>query len=593
MEEFTSQTGGRYTYVDDFINLQELALVFGEVFTDCDNFIVSGCEVSGNAISAGIVYLNGKLRVVEATPTIIGGWPQYIYEVNEIKNVPYASGTEKVGRKKWGAKVGKTVPTAKTPLTDAAPKVIQINATGGLRMKDAWFGKYALLLNPAALEQSVQGTVNLQKLNVTGDIKSTSRYKITSAGREGSIYINGDNLVFDWILPTSQHVQMMFDGDSGATRFVINNKLIATVAENNIVFTKPLFVPEINVGNLKAIDSSISNTSTADDEGMLNINMFGYSGSDAYFRTTKIGDGKGLSLLTISGKEHTLRADGQVIISACVDSPLIIRAQFAKENNAIIQFIEWQDLQKQTMASFGYTSDTDTNFVLTNDIGNVMIKGSGCVDISPAIKENGVLLSEKYVLVSNLSSLLNQKIDIKDVYTKSESYNTDECNQIFAKQANGFSQFITDKNTAETLCKQIGALREVDLNNYVKKNMYLQDMADTQSAKQQIRENIGAAAILTDTGWVRCGTLDMYARQIGHIVCIQGYIHAIERGTIFTLPNNISSPSGPVAYTAPVAHPNFFQKGWGCVIEPSSRECVVVEGSWDTGVVPVSIIYMI
>lgn len=47
MKEFSAQTGGRYTYADDLENLQELALAFAELFDDCDNFIVSGCEVTG------------------------------------------------------------------------------------------------------------------------------------------------------------------------------------------------------------------------------------------------------------------------------------------------------------------------------------------------------------------------------------------------------------------------------------------------------------------------------------------------------------------------------------------------------------------
>ena len=73
MKEFNAQTGGRYTYVDDIINLQELALAFASLFTDCDNFIVSGCEVTGSTISAGFVYLNGTLRKFSGASGI-GTW---------------------------------------------------------------------------------------------------------------------------------------------------------------------------------------------------------------------------------------------------------------------------------------------------------------------------------------------------------------------------------------------------------------------------------------------------------------------------------------------------------------------------------------
>ncbi|MBR4405204.1 MAG: hypothetical protein IKT30_02395 [Bacteroidaceae bacterium] len=62
MKEFSAQTGGRYTYVDDIVNLQELSLAFASIFNNCDNFIISGCEISGTSISEGYVYINGKIR---------------------------------------------------------------------------------------------------------------------------------------------------------------------------------------------------------------------------------------------------------------------------------------------------------------------------------------------------------------------------------------------------------------------------------------------------------------------------------------------------------------------------------------------------
>ena len=86
MKEFSAQTGGRYTYADDLENLQDLALAFAQIFDDCDNFIISGCEVSSGSVSAGYVFLNGKLRYF---PGAIGitSWPQYIYELNSTESV--------------------------------------------------------------------------------------------------------------------------------------------------------------------------------------------------------------------------------------------------------------------------------------------------------------------------------------------------------------------------------------------------------------------------------------------------------------------------------------------------------------------------
>ena len=101
MKEFSAQTGGRYTYVDDILNLQDLALAFSGIFDGCDNFIVSGCEVSGTTIKPGLVYINSKLRRFTGASNITT-WPQYIYEKNSIENVAYANGADKVGRNVFG-----------------------------------------------------------------------------------------------------------------------------------------------------------------------------------------------------------------------------------------------------------------------------------------------------------------------------------------------------------------------------------------------------------------------------------------------------------------------------------------------------------
>ena len=136
MKEFSAQTGGRYTYVDDIVNLQELSLAFGELFTECDNFIVSGCAITGTTIAPGFVYLNGKLRRFNGA-TGITKWPQYIYEQNSTESVAYASGADKVGRTVYGCSIGQSVPTSLDPVTQKTPVALTINQSGGEKMQDA------------------------------------------------------------------------------------------------------------------------------------------------------------------------------------------------------------------------------------------------------------------------------------------------------------------------------------------------------------------------------------------------------------------------------------------------------------------------
>ena len=72
MKEYQSRTGGRPLYSSDIKNLQELALSFVELFKDCNiGFVLSGCTItkggSAYTLSEGYVYLDGKIRHVEAS----------------------------------------------------------------------------------------------------------------------------------------------------------------------------------------------------------------------------------------------------------------------------------------------------------------------------------------------------------------------------------------------------------------------------------------------------------------------------------------------------------------------------------------------
>ena len=70
MKEYIAETGGRYTYSDDILNLQELALSMSAVFDGCSDFIISGCEIEGPRVSPGYVWLGGKVRRFDAAPML-------------------------------------------------------------------------------------------------------------------------------------------------------------------------------------------------------------------------------------------------------------------------------------------------------------------------------------------------------------------------------------------------------------------------------------------------------------------------------------------------------------------------------------------
>ena len=89
MKEYIAETGGRYTYSDDILNLQELALSMSAVFDGCSDFIISGCEIEGPRVSPGYVWLGGKVRRFDGCADAV--YPYYIYEINRHESVIYAS----------------------------------------------------------------------------------------------------------------------------------------------------------------------------------------------------------------------------------------------------------------------------------------------------------------------------------------------------------------------------------------------------------------------------------------------------------------------------------------------------------------------
>ncbi len=587
MKEFSSQTGGRFTYVDDVMNLQELALAFSAIFDGCDNFIVSGCEVTNNTISSGIVFLNGKLRVFNgASDTNV--WPQYIYEVNVTENTPYQSGVEKVGRNVWGCAIGSVVPTTLTPLTNKIPQSIQITANGGLRLKDAWIGKYAVLLDAAVSSQKINGTLVADMLSAT-QITARSRMNVATDGGNAQLYYDGTNMVLESLVDNG-NTKYRFVASNGAGGFQLykNTILIATFTDTGITFAKSVTGPQATFGSIRILGTQILNSSTSTDEGEISINVLGLNGGNTYYRNTHIGNGKGNKLISVIGRTANIFMYGALTLDASAENAITFVSNKAKTDVSLKKLLLWQDSAKATMAQLGFTDLASQVFTLSNSVGSIKIQGLEFVDIAPAIKENGVLLSERYVLKTTFTTELNKKMDKTSVFTQ------EEANRKFATLSGGLIQFVNDAKTKTVLCGEIGALTASDLKGYPTLKNCLSDMATTDALKKQIRDNIGAAGVgdfqskLSDTGWVNISG-NLYARQIGNMVAIQGTLTTMHSGTAFTLPNNITAPKYAVGYDAPMSDGCY----WSCKIDGDKKACTVTRCNHHGTTVPICITYMI
>lgn len=589
MIEFSAQTGGRYTYVDDIVNLQELALAFSSIFAACDNFIVSGCEVNGTSISAGYVYLNGKLRYFSGA-TGISKWPQYIYESNRVESVAYVSGSDKVGRNVYGCSISASTPTITDSLTGNVPQYIQVQKVGGRTLNDAFFGKYALLLNSSVGAQTIGDAVTFANmvrvqgaLNMSGDAAFIKGEAVCRMFYEGNVFHIqsriGTGMIYDFAFDQNRGYVFSIDGTS-----------IVSISQKGISFAQPLTVGKSIIGSITYNADQIYNSGTGSDSGTLYLNYKGYNDGNAYYRNTVIGNGKGVAIISINGKNSTVNLAGTLIAESALQTGIILKHNTLQQGNtSLVKVISWLDASDSQMAYMGFSSTADNIFHIHNRIANVCINGLSAVNLLPAIMENGVLLTDKYVQKLDLATQMKGKADISAVYSKTDAESK------FADKTAGLSQFITGSNTKETLRSQIGAIAIGALDDVPRTSKYLADMAKTEADKKKICENIGAArsgdfqSQIPDTGWIAISGTSLYARQIGDQVCIQGKATTVHTGDVmFRLPNQISAPRYDVAFRASLD----CNCDWGCKIAGGSKDCTVIYCNHHGKTISLSLSYM-
>lgn len=570
MKEFNSQTGGRYTYIDDIINLQELALAFGSIFDACDNFIVSGCEVVSGASTEGIVWLNGKLRRVPATQGVT--LPLYINESNKSEFVPYASGDQKVGRTSYGCTVSQAPPSAVDEVSGKTQASITIDSAGkAMRLNDAFFGKYALLKDPSLPYQTVKGQVNFTGTVMAKQMVS-DRVNISGTGVTGSILYNDKNLVIQTQSSASSGriCELTVSPDSG-WGFRVNGSTVLRLTQSECVSSVPFQASQIRSGSLVINGTNIYNTTNATDLGEININMIGYNGGVAKRRTVKIGDGAGSTMIEARGTTGQVYITAQLFASSPNETGLILTSSYLRTSSSFAKSMMWSDTSGVECARIGFSAGANSVFAINNKLGDVNVKGVSAVNIGPVIKENGVKLSDKYVLKDDFDTITGTMADASKVYSMTSA------DSKFASKANGLSQFVTSTNTKAVLCGHIGAATIAAVDKCVSKEALLSDMATSDELKKQIRQNIGAAGVddvpakPLDSGWVEVDSSGLFARAIGSVVCVQGRVKTHHTGVVFRLPNSIPAPMHDVTFSTVINS----DEHWSCCIPAGTKNCIV------------------
>lgn len=592
MKEFTSQTGGRYTYIDDIINLQELSLAFTSIFDGCENFIISGCRVSGNTISAGYVYINSKIRYCAGTSNA-SKWPMYIYESNYSEKVPYADSSDKMGRNIYGCAVASTVPTTNDALTGALPQSLSIAADGSaIRLQDAFLGKYGLLLTPSKTSQTINKNVIFNGLvtAINGLVVKDSINLIKGSAQTTISYDTSGALTIQSVINGNKTHKMVITED-GEFQFYANNVLLGIINSQGASLKVAIAADMIKGGNLTMTSNHFYNNGYASDEAAVNINMLGYNGGVNYYRNTFIGDGKGHVLVSVSGKDKNIILNGSVRISYAASSLTFAHPTLSRTDKSLMNYCQWIDKNGDEMAVMGYASQNDLDWHIKTKTGNIRLDNS--VYINGSLYVNDINIMSHFVDINSFDTALNKKANTNDVYTKNDADN------LFIKCTDSITVFVTQAgggtNGQAAVCRTIGACSTADFADATLKSKGFQDIVSyglpgtedpsyaskLEERKRALCTSIGAAyaqdvqGAPKDTGWIaisvkNCGiTTKIYVRQIGNMVSIQGQLHTHHSGTIFTLPNTVDPPKYEIGYS------HNRSGNWHCVIKGGSRDCIV------------------
>jgi hypothetical protein len=412
MKEYIAETGGRYTYSDDILNLQELALSMSVLFEGCSHFIISGCEISGNEISPGYVWINGKVRRFDGCRDAV--FPYYIYEKNSYDTVVYASEVNKRGRGNYLCLGGSAVPTTPDAVTGLVPGFIELKPDYAPRLIDRFFGKYALLLDTPFAKQTVKkelvltgkfsGEKEIESKTAVSVVNSANGYCLKNTVRENGdvsigVYLNG-LLVNEIVIKT--------DGSFG---FMKQGKEIASVNESGIAATH-FSAATSKTGSILIYGSHLINLEDASDEGAININSCGFQKSGAKFRNFNVYNGKtaSISLFSVEGKTETVHVNASFIVNNTGNGFILKNKTYPKTDKRLINTFSWADSAGETVAFMGYDTADSFDFTLKNSLGNITIHPNGFLNIAGELKINGTDIDSIYVSQTAFNTELGKKV---------------------------------------------------------------------------------------------------------------------------------------------------------------------------------------
>lgn len=411
MKEYIAETGGRYTYSDDLLNLQELALSLTSIFSECPAFIVSGCETEGNGITPGYVWLGGKIRYFEGIQSTV--FPYYIYETNTNESVVYANEVNKRGRCCYLCSGGTSVPEVADPVTGRLPQYLEMGRDYAPRLTDKFFGRYALLLDSPASRQKVKKDVTFAgEITVEKALKSDKELAVQDGnGRNlrGRVKENGESSLGTYLndLLTAE-ITLNTDGSFS---FLKGTTELARLDENGFS-CEQTDVKRSRIGSVYVYQNHIINVGDDTDEGSVNINHCGYNQTTNRFRNFNVYDGKRCSvpLFQVEGRTRTTAVNGVFRVSGNGSCYIMRNTSFAKGDPELTGTFEWQDRDCAVIASVGYVSTGTNDFTVSNLFGNLVLVPKGHIDLSGEVRVKGTDIYSIFVTQKDFTAALAKKV---------------------------------------------------------------------------------------------------------------------------------------------------------------------------------------
>ena len=506
MKEYVAETGGRYTYSDDILNLQALALSMSTIFDGCSDFIISGCTVEGSTISPGYVWLGGKVRYFEGVSDAT--FPYYIYESNRHESVVYANEVNKRGRTCYLCAAGKTIPTTTDPVTGKIPAVIEVKPDYAPRFIDKFFGRYAVLLETPFQRQTIKkdlvlaGQFSANKdinsktsVSVSGENGYSLRGVVKSDGNASlGAYLNG-LLVNEIVIRTD-----------GTFSFMKQGKELARVTGDGISYGTSLS-DNSRIGAIHIQGCDIYNTQDVTDEGAVRINYYGVEGGGAKFRDFAVYDGK-LSLTPIFkviGKTAVAQVNGLFSVHSAGRGLDLCNTAYTKDDTKLQNTLSWKDSAGNVIAAVGFDTTDSYRYIIRNALGDIVIAPLGSVDVIGTLKVNGKSVADTYVTVTTYTSGMNGKVDkIEGKQLSTEDFTTEYKRKLDAISTGtiteGGTGYVTSAAVAEALKTKLSAdqnLRDVMDKGAARTALDVYSKTESQSVFLQISEGLQELVRLT------------------------------------------------------------------------------------------------